>query len=271
MKSSLFKLCLLSFVALFVGMSCSKHKSASPSQGNSDVLNRVVTKKALRVASEFKGPPFTLKQNGENVGFEVDLMNAIAKELGVTVEWKEVAFDVQNFSKMLSDGEVDLVVAAVTKTADRAALFDFSDDYFTSGQNVVVLSDATVPDHFELSLLKGKKVGVAKGTTGEDFARNNTAADIVVYGDAMTLMEALRKKEIEAFISDVPDFQPNKFNPGADMKVVLKRITRETYAFAAKKGEGALIGKLNAILSHLKEDAIDGDYAQIYRKWFLKE
>lgn len=257
-------LVVFSAIALF---SCSRPQEEK--KGGSEVLDRIRKTGVLKVGTDFVGTPFAFyDEEGNPVGFEVELLQAIADEMGVKTEWVKIPFGIDNFVKALNEGEADVIVESVSLTAERREKLDFSSPYFTSGQAVVLRSGEKVPDNFDLKLLKGKKIGVEEGTTGARFARNNTAGDVVEFETSEDQIDALLSGEVYAIISDILSTQTTNWPLWKKLKVVLKNLTHEEYGLAVKKGETALVRRLDAILRKFKEDPIEGVYARLYRKWF---
>lgn len=242
---------------------CSQKKSST-----AKVLSRIQQTGVIRVGTDFVGTPFAFYKDGKETGFEVELVTSIAKALNAKIEWVKIPFGVEHFIKALESDKVDIVIESISLTKDRAEKLLFSNPYFIAGQAVVLRKDENVPDHFELNLLKDKKVGIEKGTTGERFAKNNTTSEIVEYSGSQKSIDALLNGEIYAIISDILSTQTTEWPLWKKLKVVLKNLTHEEYCIITKKGEDALIEKVNQTLKELKSDPIDGIYAKLYRKWF---
>lgn len=232
------------------------------------VFERIQQTKTLRVMADFNTPPFSYLAEEKPVGFEVDLMEAIAKELGMRIEWQNESFDMAKYEKHLNEGKADVAIAAITKTTERERMVDFSLPYFMSGQDVLVNATEQVPDYYELNLLNGKKVGVEKGTTGEQFARSHTGGVITVFENSETMLNDLMNGTIAAVISDISYLQRLKIKKETRIKTVLRKLTREEYCLVVKNGASTLTEKLNHALWILKDDPIEGEYARVYRKWF---
>ena len=244
--------------------SCSKDLS----ENSPDRLSRITESKILKVGTDFAGTPFTFYQDGKEAGFEVELIQEIAKELGVEIEWVQIPFGMNNFIEFLEGDKVDLLIESISLTPDRKEKFLFSHPYFISGQAVIVRQTENVPDQFNLSMLKDKKVGIQAGTTGENFAKNNTSAHIVSFESAEKLMDALINGNVDVIISDILSAQTTSWPIWKKIKVVLKNLTHEEYCIVTKNDQKKLVQKIDAILHDFKEDPIDGVYARLYRKWF---
>jgi len=258
------KLLLLVFISIIISFSCAKKNDVA----GSETWNRIVKKGILNIGTDISGTPFAYLENGKYIGFEIDIIKAIAKELGLTANVIKVPFGLDNFDKALNSHEVDVIVESITKTKERLDRFSFSSQYFTSGQAIILAKNEEVPDKFELSMLNDKKVGVEKGTTGAYFADNYLKSNIVVYETSQDALNALIAGDVYAIVNDVLSSKTSKWEMWDKIKVVKKNLTQEEYGIIVKKGEDLLIQKLNYALAKLKEDPVDSTYAKLYRKWF---
>ena len=263
--SDMFFRSLISLFFAFFLVSCSKEQS----KNSPDSLDKITEKKILRVGTDFVGTPFAYYQDGKEVGFEVELIQELGKELGVEIQWVNIPFSVSNFIQAFDEDRVDVGIESISLTSERREKFLFSQPYFFSGQSVVVRQTENVPDQFNLSLLKDKKVGVQKGTTGEIFAKNNTSALVVLFDSSEQLLEALINGEVDAVISDILNTQTTSWPMWKKIKVILKNLTHEEYCVVAKNNQPKMMQQINDILQKFKDDPIDGVYARLYRKWFF--
>ena len=110
-------------------------------------------------------PPYEYHEGGEVVGIDAEMAAAVAEKLGMELKIEDMAFD--SIIPALSAGKVDIGVAGMTVTEDRLASVNFSDTYATGVQVIIVAEDSDIASGDDL---KGKKVGVQLGTTGDIFA-----------------------------------------------------------------------------------------------------
>jgi polar amino acid transport system substrate-binding protein len=204
-------------------------------------------------------PPMeSIDEKGEIVGFDIDFAREIAAHLGVSLEIKNIPFD--DLFDALKKREVDMVIAAVTITPERAQEMGFSDPYFSSGLVIVTrLEDQTMKSHNDL---KGKKVGVQKGTTQMEEAKKY-GAKIVLYELNDPLPEDLMNNKIDAFIVDI--FTAKDFirkNP--NIKIAGEPITLEFHGVAVNKEDQALLAEINKVIRNLKET---GKLKELQDKW----
>ena len=139
-------------------------------------------------------PPFeSVDEAGEIVGFDADLMVAIAEAAGFEFEWVNTRWD--GIFVALQSGEFDAVISAATITDERAEIVNFSDPYFNAGQMIAVRADETgIAGPTDLA---GKKVGVQLGTTGDIWATDNTDAEVVRYDEITLAFQALAQGDVD--------------------------------------------------------------------------
>lgn len=208
--------------------------------------------------------PFQVKQGDKIVGFDVDLVDLIAKKLGAEQSIVDIAFETIESGEAMNTGQCDLAAAGMTINDKRKAKFAFSDPYFEASQALLVKTGSPIKD---LSNVAGKKIGVQSATTGADYAKEKAAgAEVVTFDDLALLEQAVKNGTVDAGVNDngvLYDFV--KTNP--DTTVVTEFKTNEFYGIGIKQGNSALLTQVNEVL---KASAADGSYAQIYQKWFGK-
>jgi polar amino acid transport system substrate-binding protein len=194
-------------------------------------------------------------------GFDVDIVSQIATDLGLKLKYLDEDFDGLQSGLTLNAGTCDLVASALTITPDRAKHLTFSDGYYDSKQSLLVPDDSSIAS---IADLKGKKVGVQKGTTGKDYANEHaTGASIVDFPSDAEEFQALRAGQVDALLQDLPVNLAHQQAGG--YKVVETYDTGEKYGLAAKLGNTGLIDAVNADLTKMRSD---GTYDTIYNKYF---
>ena len=216
----------------------------------------------LKVCTDLSYQPFQFERDGDVVGFDVDLVDLVAEELGVEQEIVNTPFETITTGAAFNTGECDLAAAGMTITEERAEVIEFSEGYFDANQAVVAKADANIADEAGLA---GVPIAAQTGTTGLQYAEENLSdAEIITYEDLPLSLQALQNGDVEAVINDngvLYDFA--KENP--DYAVQFDIETGEEYGIAAKKDNTALIDKVNEVVSAAKED---GTYDSIYEEWF---
>jgi polar amino acid transport system substrate-binding protein len=223
----------------------------------------------LSVGSCLDYPPFESVKGGDEVGFDIDLTEAIAEKLGLEVKWVRANFD--TIFTAVAGGQFDMVAAAVTATGDtgeeRAQTVAFSDYYYNSRQSLAVNTEET-PDILTTDDLgDGDSVGVQRGTTGKVWAEENlepNGVEIRTYQTSPDSFRDLQAGAIQGVINDEPASAEivTEF-PG--LEVVEPIDTNEKYAFAFGKDNPALVEAVNGALRTVIDD---GTYTTLYEKWF---
>jgi polar amino acid transport system substrate-binding protein len=221
----------------------------------------------LTTCTHLSYKPFQFSEGDKTVGFDVDLVDLVAKELGATQKIFDTPFETITAGEVFNTNKCDLAAAGMTITDERKQAIDFSDPYFDASQALLVKKGSGIKD---LAGLKGKKIGVQLETTGEKYANDNSAANgyTVIQFEDLPLMEtAVRTGAVDAAINDngvLYDY----IKEFPDTEVTKEFDTGESYGIGMKKGNKALLDKVNSVLKKAKDG---GDYDKIYEKWFGKK
>ncbi|CAM5483387.1 basic amino acid ABC transporter substrate-binding protein [Streptomyces spiroverticillatus] len=206
--------------------------------------------------------PFQFRKDNKVVGFDVDIVDLVAKELGVTQEIVDTPFEGIQTGEDLNAGKCDLAAAGMTITAVREQNLDFSGPYFDATQALIAKKGSP---YTSLASLKGKKLGVQQGTTGETYAKKNGAGvETVQFEDVALLLTAVKTGQVDAGINDNGVlFEYVRKN--ADTAVTAEFDTGEKYGIGVKTGNTALRQEIDKAV---KAARADGRYDAIYKKWF---
>jgi polar amino acid transport system substrate-binding protein len=219
----------------------------------------------LTVCTHLPYAPFQSNDDtGKTVGFDVDMMDLVAKKLGVEQAIVDTPFEGIKSGQDLSTGKCDVAAAGMTITDERKKAILFSLPYFDATQALLVKKDSTVAT---LADLKGKKLGAQAATTGLDYAKSKQAEngyEIVEFQDLATETQALSTGQVEGAINDLPVWtEAIKEDKGAT-KVATQFDTGEQYGFGMKLGNDALKKVVDEAITTAKSD---GTYAALYTKW----
>jgi len=258
-------------VMILAGTACAKSTpttSGSPTGGSpSPSPLSVIAAGTLTVGSCLDYSPFEYFPPGSSTptGFDVDIMDAIAKKLGLTVTWKKANFD--TIFTALAAGQFDAVAAASTIKPDRLQVVDFTDPYFNSRQSLTVNTSKSPNIKTTDDLKAGDVIGVQKGTTGKDWATANLAPkgiQIKTYTNAPDAFTDLEAGQITGVIND--EGSSLKEAQGRPGLVVVQPIdTGEHYGFAVGKTHKDILAGINGAL---KAIIADGEYKTIFAKYF---
>jgi len=213
------------------------------------------------IATDATWPPFEYVDDQNNiVGFDIDLMNAIAEKAGIEIQYQNVAFD--PLLAGMAQGTYDAAISSITITEERAKSMLFSDSYYVAGQMIVVQkSNTSITGE---ASLKGKKLGAQLGTTGESLAKDVEGATVKSYNQIGLAIQDLLNGQIDAVICDTP-IANNYANKNATaLKIVGDALTTENYGIAVAKGKTDLLNKINEGLKAVKAAGI---IDQLVQKW----
>lgn len=214
----------------------------------------------LTVATNAEFPPFEYVENGEIVGADVDIANAIAEKLGMELEIVNIDFDAALTGA--ATGKYDMAVAGITANEDRKKNMNFSVDYYTASQAIIVTSDSTIAT---VDDLEGKTVACQEGTTGEQYLIDNGYA-IQSFKTGAEAVTALTTGKVDAVVIDNAVAKALSEKQNGKTVVLDEALTQEAYAIAMKKGNDELTEKIN---NALKELEAEGKLAEIFEKYDL--
>jgi polar amino acid transport system substrate-binding protein len=224
--------------------------------------------KKLVIASDASFPPMEFVDAAkEIVGFDIDLIKAIAKDQKLDIEIKNTAWD--GIFAGLEAGQYDAILSSVTITDERKEKYDFSEPYFDANQGIVVRADdnaiKTAKD------LAGKTVGVQIETTGAIAVRKIEGAKIKQFDTPDLAMLDLVNKNVDAVVVDTPvaagyALQSDQFK--GKLKIASEIVTNEVYGLTVQKGDPKKV--LPAFNAGLKNIKASGEYKKIYEKWIGK-
>ena len=208
--------------------------------------------------------PFQFERGGKVVGFDVDMIDLVAKKLGVKQAIVDTPFEGIQSGEDLNARKCDIAAAAMTITPERAEKIAFSAPYFDANQALLVKKGSGIKS---LDDLTGKTLGVQSGTTGKMYAEENAPEGVQLkdYEDLALELSSVKSGQIPAAINDIPvllDYV--KQNP--ELEVATQFETGEQYGFGMKKGTSQDLEKVvNQVIEKARSD---GTYDRLYEKWF---
>ncbi len=222
------------------------------------------TAKVLRVGMDAAFAPFEFQDNQSNeyAGFDVDLMKAIAKQMGVEVQFQNIGFD--GLIPALDSNNIDVIASGMTIKDERKTKVNFSQPYFKSGLSLLVKGDNQTIHSFKD--LEGKKIAVQIGTSSAELAKKIPNANVREFNTPPDAFMELKSGGVEAVINDLPVNQDyiNHSGPN-DVKLVGDLLQAEDYGLAVAKKNTELTKKIDDALTAIKQN---GEYDKIYQKWF---
>ena len=202
---------------------------------------------------------FEYKQGNEIVGFDVDLAKEIARSVNKELKIEDMAFD--GLLPALESGQIDMAVAGMSVTPERAKNALFSEPYYSASQRIIVKKGSPIRNRHQLT---GKKIGVQLGTTGDTLAGKITGAKVSQFPTAPSVLTELNAGGVEAVILD--DAPAAQYTAGfPDLEILPGELSSEHYAIAIKNNNHDLLEKINRVLAEMKRD---GRYDNLIRKHF---
>lgn len=219
----------------------------------------------LRVGITPNMPPFVYKQNGQAIGLEIDFAKKLAEDLGRELKLVEMPFE--ELLPALQDNEIDMIMAGLNFTQERAAIVNMTTPYMNSGQMALTLRKNV--SKYGLPGLIGNtksKVGAEAGTTGEFLVQSSFPnAELVTFDSASEGAMAVADGEIELLIHDAPTiywlagtFQNRGVTPARPV------LTLDQMVWAVNRDNPALLNEVNAIIA---DWAATGELNRIVRRW----
>ena len=224
-------------------------------------------KKNYKISSDSSFAPFVFQNDqSKYTGIDMELIKAIAKDQGFTLEISNPGFDAAVSD--VQNGNADGMIAGVTVTDARKATFDFSDPYYTTNSILAVQESSTISSYEDL---KGKTVGVKNGTASQTFLEENKSKygyKIKTFSDGASMYDSLNSGSVAAIMDDEPVIK-YAIKQGRKFKTPIEGTPSGQIAFAVQKDSNPeLIEMFNNGLANLKES---GQYQKILDKYLSSD
>lgn len=227
----------------------------------------MVAAQDITFATESSYPPFeSTNEKGVIVGFDVDVANAICKEIQATCHFKSQAFDALIPSLIKGRGGFDAAISAIDITEARAKQVAFTDSYYDSSASFIAIK-GKVND-----LSQARKVGVQNGTTYQQYVNAEAKQyELNAYTSIQDAVLDLKNGRIDLIFGDT-DVLRDMLTKESNLAFVGEKVTDKRYfdnglGIAVKKSNTALVERLNKGLATIKQN---GEYQKIYDKWMTK-
>jgi polar amino acid transport system substrate-binding protein len=226
-------------------------------------LDAIKKSGTIIIATEGKFPPFNFMQGNKPVGFEMDIAEAVAKKMGVKVEWKTLGFDALLVG--LAQDRFDEVIASHGITEERSKAVTFANPHYCTG-GIVVAKDPKIRTGKDLA---GKVVAVQVGTTYlENVKKLPGVKEVKVFTQDNDARAALQTGHVDAWVSDKFVAKASlDATPGSGLHLG-DFLFVERVAAAVSKGNQPLADAINQGLAAIEAD---GEYAAISQKWFHED
>ncbi|MFV0461932.1 MAG: transporter substrate-binding domain-containing protein [Nostocoides sp.] len=262
-KTTLRNVAALGLVSIVSMTACSPSPkpTANAATGN-NVLQSVLERGKLRVADCLSFAPFGYtNEAGKPEGYDIDIANEMAKELGVDLEVVDTTS--ANRIPNLKTDKVDVVICNFTRNGERQKEIDFTDPYVVATQSLLVKSDSGIND---VAGMTGKTVATVKGSTNGDAVTSvNPKAKVQQFDSASAAILAVQQGQADAMVED-SNYLAYQVKLDPKLKVTNDALVPLEYnAFGVKQGEQTWLNWLNGFLFRLNAS---GKNVELYEKWF---
>ena len=209
-------------------------------------------------------------KSGRNIGFDIDLANAVFEKYGIKVEWQAINWDLKETE--LKNGNIDLIWNGYSKTEERESVVQFTKQYMVNEQVIVVKKSKNIKS---ISQLKDKVLGAQNGSSGYDtfnekpevlknIVKNNDATQYESFNEALIDLENDR---IDALLIDrvYANYYLKQQNKLDDYSILNAGYDSEAFAVGARKADITLVNKINEAFYELYKT---GKFQEISNKWF---
>lgn len=224
------------------------------------------TPSVVRVATDATYPPFEMVEESTKglIGFDMDLINAVAEEAGIQIEVVNIGFD--PLLTGMAQCQYDAAISAITITEERGKQMAFSNPYINAGQ-VVTINKATTDIQGPQDLV-GKSIGVQLGTTGAMEAEKIEGAVVKTYDTVDLAFQDLVNRQVDAVVADYPTSLAFVQVNSENIMTVGDVFTEETYGIAVCKTNTELLNTINTALAKVMEKGL---VTELEQKWLAGE
>lgn len=245
----------------------SKEKAAS----TSDNWDKMKSEKSVTIGFDNTFVPMGYKdKDGKNVGFDIDLANAVFAEYGIKVKWQAINWDLKETE--LKNGKIDLIWNGYSITSERKAKVQFTDPYMKNEQVLVTKKSSNITSFADM---KGKVLGAQSGSSGYDAftSKPEVLKDIVKDNDASqyeTFTQALidlKNDRINGLLIDrvYANYYLKQEGELDNYNIIKSKFDGEDFAVGAHKSDKKLVKNINTAFKKLYKE---GKFQEISNKWF---
>lgn len=248
----------LTFILLMMGLSavlfaCGGSKDDKAAGDNEASADEEIDKLVVGTDATY-APMEYMDEDGEIAGIDIEIVKAIAEEVGVEVEFKNIGWE--PLFPAVDSGEVDFAVSSITITDEREENFDFTEPYYVANQLILVPEDSDIANFEEL---KDKRVSAQINTTGHIVVQDllgKTSTNIVAAETMPLAISEMLNGNADASVGDnstVNEYIKN--NPNAKVKTIEDdSFEKEYYGLMVKKGNTEVVDLLNKGIQAIKEN-----------------
>lgn len=264
----------LAFAGALALTGCGNSDTPADAAGSADASGsdtmQLVTDGTLTIGTSAEYEPFEYMEDGEYKGFDLELAQAIADDLGLELKIENVDFDTI-VPGVASGTKYDMGIAAITATPEREKEVGFTDSYYMDDQAIVTMADNTeiTGDNYADALnAEGVKIAVQSGSTAEAFAKENFPnAELVPFKNATDCFAAVQSSQANALVTNRSVAAQLVATSFSNEQVIKQISTGEEYAIAVNKDNTSLLDALNDSIAKLTED---GTVDELMTKYNIK-
>ncbi|HAE92698.1 MAG TPA: hypothetical protein DCG60_08680 [Tissierella sp.] len=222
-----------------------------------------INEEPLKIGGDNNYPPYEFLDDNNNFrGFNIDIIRAIAIELGLEIELIPNSWE--DTMELLKDGEID-AVQGMTVTPERDKAYDFTQEIVMNSQNIFVLKNSSLIHN--INDLSGKKVSIQSEDVSKEITRRIPNVTVIQKTNQLEALQSLLYGESDAYVGNrlTGIYYVQALGLTESVKIVGEPLYSTKYAIAVKKGNTELLNILNSGLEAIKAN---GTYDKIYRKWF---
>ncbi len=221
--------------------------------------------KQIRIGTDAVHLPFEFGLDTGVQGYDIDIGNEIAKDLGVDARWVKIS-GYNHLLEVLKNGEVEMVISAIAIDPVHQDEFAFSQPYYESDDGIARRFDNN--EIKDLASLSGKTVGVGEGRPGDSFMaaqQTATGVTIVKFPNLDDALGALNRRELEAVVGDEQIMAFSGFKSYRNVTTHTSDMNKYPYGVVVRKNDQELLDSVNKTLDRLKES---GELEAMQKKWF---
>ena len=264
----------LAFAGALALTGCGNSDAPADAAGSADASGsdtmQLVTDGTLTIGTSAEYEPFEYMEDGEYKGFDLELAQAIADDLGLELKIENVDFDTI-VPGVASGTKYDMGIAAITATPEREKEVGFTDSYYMDDQAIVTMADNTEitgNNYADALNAEGVKIAVQSGSTAEAFAKENFPnAELVPFKNATDCFAAVQSSQANALVTNRSVAAQLVATSFSNEQVIKQISTGEEYAIAVNKDNTALLDALNDSIAKLTED---GTVDELMTKYNIK-
>ncbi|CAM2944850.1 amino acid ABC transporter extracellular amino acid-binding protein [Streptococcus acidominimus] len=260
---------LVTLVASLILVACGSSKSADKT--SSDNWEMYKKEKTITIGFDNTFVPMGFKdKSGKNVGFDIDLANAVFKEYGIKVKWQPINWDLKETE--LENGNIDLIWNGYSVTKERAKKVAFTNAYMKNEQVLVPKKSANITD---FSGMTGKVLGAQSGSSGyeafsdspkvlKDLVKDNDATQYETFTQALI---DLKNDRIDGLLIDrvYANYYLEQEGDIDNYNIITGDFEGEDFVVGARKADKTLVANINKAFEKLYQD---GQFQEISDKWF---